>query len=77
LREQLTGSLFAGPVPPEGDVGHQRKSPRSLSDAGLYSSERRRVFGVVDFAGVQHVSYAFADEFAGKLVVEDDDLAVE
>jgi hypothetical protein len=32
---------------------------------------------IVDFAGVRHVSYSFADEFAGKLVVEADDLAVE
>jgi hypothetical protein len=32
---------------------------------------------IVDFAGVQHVSYSFADEFAGKLVAEDDELAVK
>ena len=31
---------------------------------------------IVDFAGVQHVSYSFADEFAGKLVAGGDDLAV-
>ena len=32
---------------------------------------------IVDFAGVQHVSYSFADESAGKLVAGGDDLAVE
>lgn len=32
---------------------------------------------IVDFAGVQHVSYSFADEFAGKLVAESNDFAVE
>lgn len=32
---------------------------------------------IVDFAGVQHVSYSFADEFAGELVARGDDLAVE
>jgi len=32
---------------------------------------------IVDFADVQHVSYSFADEFAGKLVAEGNDLAVE
>ena len=32
---------------------------------------------IVDFAGVQRVSYAFADEFVGKLVAEGDDLTVE
>lgn len=32
---------------------------------------------IVDFSGVRHVSYSFADEFAGKLVAEDDDLVVE
>ena len=32
---------------------------------------------IVDFAGVAHVSYAFADEFVGKLVAEGDDLTVE
>lgn len=32
---------------------------------------------IVDFAGVARVSYAFADEFVGKLVGEGDDLAVE
>lgn len=32
---------------------------------------------IVDFAGVQRMSYAFADEFVGKLVAEGDDLTVE
>jgi hypothetical protein len=32
---------------------------------------------IVDFAGVRRVSYAFADEFVGKLVAEGDDLTVE
>jgi hypothetical protein len=32
---------------------------------------------IVDLAGVQHVSYSFADEFAGKLVAGGDELAVE
>jgi hypothetical protein len=32
---------------------------------------------IVDFAGVQRVSYAFADEFVGKLVAEGGDLTVE
>jgi len=32
---------------------------------------------IVDFTGVQHVSYSFADEFAGKLVGECNDLSVE
>lgn len=32
---------------------------------------------IVDFAGVERVSYSFADEFAGKLVAADDDLVVE
>ena len=47
----------------------------------LREQARKRAAGfstlIVDFAGVEHVSYSFADEFVGKLVVEVVDLAVE